>query len=113
LGLISFLLTWAIPNLFNHPIDDFSDADVIISSEKPTINIREVDEIEFKNLGTTIEVLADGATSSAGYHFRLAQFYMHTPSEHHVNGGYHLEIRMVHQGLGTSHPALRSISPLL
>ncbi|KAF2856873.1 carbonic anhydrase [Plenodomus tracheiphilus IPT5] len=76
------------------------DASVTVASEKPIMNIPEVDEVEFENLGTTIEVLANGTTSFAGSDFQLVQFHMHTPSEHHLNGEYHpLEVHMVHQGV--------------
>jgi carbonic anhydrase len=57
-------------------------------------------EVEFENLGTTIEVIVNGTTSIAGSDFQLVQFHMHTPSEHHINGEYHpLEVHMVHQGV--------------
>lgn len=89
--------------------DTIPDAGVTVAPEKPIMNIPEVDEVEFENLGTTIEVLANGTTSFAGSDFRLVQFHMHTPSEHHLNGEYHpLEIHMVHQGVGTS-PHLSSL----
>jgi carbonic anhydrase len=57
-------------------------------------------EVEFENLGTTIEVIVNGTTSIGGSDFQLVQFHMHTPSEHHINGEYHaLEVHMVHQGV--------------
>jgi carbonic anhydrase len=78
-----------------------SDASVTVAAEKPVLDIPEIEEVKFENLGTTIEVLANGTTSFAGSDFRLVQFHMHTPSEHHVNGEYHpLEVHMVHQGVG-------------
>jgi carbonic anhydrase len=43
--------------------------------------------------------LVKGNTTIAGSAFKLVQFHMHTPSEHHINGEYHpLEIHMVHEG---------------
>jgi carbonic anhydrase len=73
-------------------------------TEKPVLNIPE-QEVEFENLGTTIEVIVNGTTSVAGSDFQLVQFHMHTPSEHHLNGEYHpLEVHMVHQGVGKSTP---------
>lgn len=75
------------------------DDSVSVMTEKPVINIPE-QEVEFENLGTTIEVIVNGTTTVAGSDFRLVQFHMHTPSEHHVNGEYHpLEVHMVHQGV--------------
>ncbi|KAJ4373993.1 hypothetical protein N0V83_002732 [Neocucurbitaria cava] len=77
------------------------DDSVTVLAEKPKIDIPAVEEAEFENLGTTIEVIANGTTSVAGSDFRLVQFHMHTPSEHHLNGEYHpLEVHMVHQGVG-------------
>jgi carbonic anhydrase len=95
------------------------DASVTVAASKPIMDIPEVEEVEFENLGTTIEVLANGTsihiltttakytdsvttgtTSFAGSDFRLVQFHMHTPSEHHLNGEYHpLEVHMVHQAV--------------
>jgi carbonic anhydrase len=80
----------------------FPDASVTVLTEKPVIKIPE-QEVEFENLGTTIEVIVNGTTSIAGSDFQLVQFHMHTPSEHHINGEYHpLEVHMVHQGVGKS-----------
>jgi len=79
-----------------------SDDSVTVATDKPVLNIPE-QEVEFENLGTTIEVVVNGTTTVAGSEFQLVQFHMHTPSEHHVNGEYHpLEIHMVHQGVGKS-----------
>ena len=76
------------------------DDSVTVMTEKPSINIPE-QEVEFENLGTTIEVIVNGTTTVAGSDFQLVQFHMHTPSEHHVNGEYHpLEVHMVHQVVG-------------
>lgn len=76
------------------------DDSVTVLTEKPVLNIPE-QEVEFENLGTTIEVIVNGTTKVAGSDFQLVQFHMHTPSEHHVNGEYHpLEVHMVHQGVG-------------
>jgi carbonic anhydrase len=64
-------------------------------------------EVEFENLGTTIEVVLNGTTTIAGKEFRLMQFHMHTPSEHHVNGEYQpLEVHIVHEETGESYPAI-------
>ncbi|KAH7078864.1 alpha carbonic anhydrase [Paraphoma chrysanthemicola] len=75
------------------------DDSVTVAAEKPVLNIPE-QEVEFENLGTTIEVVVNGTTTMLGSEFQLVQFHMHTPSEHHVNGEYHpLEVHMVHQGV--------------
>ncbi|KAF1841866.1 carbonic anhydrase [Cucurbitaria berberidis CBS 394.84] len=76
------------------------DNSVTTVTQKPVLNIPEVEEVEFENLGTTIEVVTNGTTSIGGTDFRLVQFHMHTPSEHHVNGEYHpLEVHMVHEAV--------------
>ncbi|KAF1913629.1 alpha carbonic anhydrase [Ampelomyces quisqualis] len=75
------------------------DDSVTVMSEKPSLNIPP-QEVEFENLGTTIEIIVNGTTTVAGSDFQLVQFHMHTPSEHHLNGEYHpLEVHMVHQGV--------------
>ncbi|KAH4290593.1 carbonic anhydrase [Parastagonospora nodorum] len=75
------------------------DSRLTTLTEKPVLNIPE-QEVEFENLGTTIEVIVNGTTTVAGADFQLVQFHMHTPSEHHINGEYHpLEVHMVHQGV--------------
>ncbi|KAA8615049.1 Cah Carbonic anhydrase [Pyrenophora tritici-repentis] len=67
---------------------------------RPVISVPEVDSMDFLNLGSTIEVVVNGTTNYAGTDFRIKQFHMHTPSEHHINLEYYpLEIHMVHQGV--------------
>lgn len=71
-----------------------------MASVKPKLSVPPVDEAEFLNLGTTIEVKANGTTRVGETDFQLVQFHMHTPSEHHIAGEYHpLELHMVHQGV--------------
>jgi carbonic anhydrase len=76
------------------------DATVPLAAAKPQLSIPEVDEVEFENLGTTIEVITNGTTKVGDTDFQLVQFHMHTPSEHHMLGEYFpLEVHMVHQGV--------------
>ncbi|USP82618.1 uncharacterized protein yc1106_09892 [Curvularia clavata] len=76
------------------------DNTVSLASVKPQLSVPPVDEAEFLNLGTTIEVKANGTTKVGDTDFQLVQFHMHTPSEHHIGGEYHpLELHMVHQGV--------------
>ena len=75
------------------------DDQIEIAAEAPVVDIPE-QEFEFENLGTTVEVIANGTTSFAGSDFRLRQFHFHSPSEHRVNEEYFpLEIHMVHEGV--------------
>ncbi|CAI4211788.1 unnamed protein product [Parascedosporium putredinis] len=40
---------------------------------------------EIKNLGTTVEVAANGTICRHGKEYRLVQFHLHTPSEHRID----------------------------
>ena len=83
-----------------------SNATIGADADRPVVHIPE-QAVEFENLGTTIEVIVNGTTSFAGTDFRLVQFHMHTPSEHHINDEFYpLEIHMVHQGV-RKYPHLR------
>ena len=76
-----------------------SNATIGAAADRPVVDIPE-QAVEFENLGTTIEVVVNGTTSFDGTDFRLVQFHMHTPSEHHINDEYFpLEVHMVHQGV--------------
>ncbi|KAJ7473944.1 alpha carbonic anhydrase [Mycena latifolia] len=64
----------------------------------PKVEIETVEEAEFENLGTTLEVVISGKTTFEGKEFTLQQFHLHTPSEHRINEEYFpLEMHMVHQ----------------
>ncbi|RMZ72091.1 carbonic anhydrase [Pyrenophora seminiperda CCB06] len=79
------------------------DASIKLATSRPILSIPEVASMDFLNLGTTIEVVVNGTTSFAGTDYRLVQFHMHTPSEHHISDEYYpLEIHMVHQGVADS-----------
>lgn len=43
---------------------------------------------EFENLGTTVQVFAEGSATVGGVSHSLLQFHFHTPSEHHLNGEF-------------------------
>ncbi|KAF2205898.1 carbonic anhydrase [Delitschia confertaspora ATCC 74209] len=75
------------------------DETVKRATEAPKLDIPE-QEVEFENLGTTIEVIVNGTTTFAGTDFRLKQFHFHTPSEHRIGEEYFpLEMHMVHEGV--------------
>ncbi|KAI0753199.1 alpha carbonic anhydrase [Daedaleopsis nitida] len=79
------------------------DSSVPFATEAPKISFKNVEEAEFENLGSTIEVIADGTTNFAGKDFTLKQFHFHTPSEHRINDEYFpLEIHMVHEAADKS-----------
>lgn len=65
---------------------------------------------EIENLGSTLEVFANGSmTSKCGKQYALKQFHFHTPSEHHINGEYHpMEVHFVFQAAGK--PSFRFLS---
>jgi carbonic anhydrase len=79
-----------------------------LATEKPTLDIPQQNS-KFLNLNTTIEVEVNGTTTFGGNQFRLAQYHIHTPSEHRISGEYHpLEVHMVHSGVGKSHSTPRT-----
>ncbi|ODH45608.1 hypothetical protein GX48_08314 [Paracoccidioides brasiliensis] len=56
-------------------------------------------DVKFKNLNTTVEVILEGTAMVNGSEFLLKQFHFHTPSEHTFLGEkYPAEIHMVHIG---------------
>lgn len=69
--------------------------------EVPQLDFGALESAEFENLGTTIEVVMPAGratTTLAGTRFGLAQFHLHTPSEHRIDGEYFpLEMHMVHE----------------
>lgn len=51
---------------------------------------------ELKNLGTTLEVVANGTLIDRNKTYSLLQFHFHTPSEHRINDEYYpLEVHFV------------------
>ncbi|KAK0389242.1 hypothetical protein NLU13_2817 [Sarocladium strictum] len=58
---------------------------------------------ELLNLGTTLEVEANGTMALKNKTYSLAQFHFHTPSEHRMNGEYFpMEIHFVFQAADES-----------
>jgi carbonic anhydrase len=56
---------------------------------------------ELLNLGTTLEVEANGTLALNDKAYNLAQFHFHTPSEHRMDGEYFpMEIHFVFQAAG-------------
>jgi carbonic anhydrase len=56
---------------------------------------------EFLNLGTTLEVLANGSMSLDDEDYSLVQYHIHTPSEHRINEEYYpMEVHFVFQAKG-------------
>ncbi|KAF1958708.1 carbonic anhydrase, partial [Byssothecium circinans] len=75
------------------------DSQIKPAASKPVLNIPN-GPVEFENLGSTIEVVVNGTTTFDGKQFQLAQFHIHTPSEHRINREYSpLEVHMVHKGV--------------
>jgi carbonic anhydrase len=72
--------------------------DIQKATEAPKCDFPSVQEAEFENLGTTLETVVEGTTNFGGKDFKLAQFHLHTPSEHRINDEYFpLEMHMVHE----------------
>lgn len=68
-------------------------------SQKPQPSYGTVQNVEFKNLGSTIEVLlGTPKLNFEGVDYTLLQFHFHTPSEHHYQKEhYPLEAHFVHE----------------
>jgi len=74
------------------------DRSIQLATVAPKITIENVEEAEFENLGTTVEVIVNGTTAVGDKVFNLKQFHFHTPSEHRINEEYFpLEVHMVHE----------------
>ncbi|KAF9634722.1 hypothetical protein BFW01_g5617 [Lasiodiplodia theobromae] len=79
------------------------DDTVALATEAPSIDIANVEAAEFENLGTTLETIVNGTTTLGGQDFSLAQFHLHTPSEHRIGDEYFpLEMHMVHEAADDS-----------
>lgn len=69
--------------------------------EVPQLDFAALKSAEFENLGSTIEVVmpaGNATTTLDGTRFGLAQFHLHTPSEHRIDDEYFpLEMHMVHE----------------
>ncbi|KAJ7362864.1 alpha carbonic anhydrase [Mycena albidolilacea] len=79
------------------------DDSVPKAKSAPKVVVENVEEAEFENLGTTLEVVVSGTTTYEGIEFGLKQFHIHTPSEHRIKDEYFpLEIHMVHQAADES-----------
>jgi carbonic anhydrase len=80
------------------------DNTIQLAKEPPKVSIPNITAAELINLGTTVEVVANGTTRFGGKLFSLRQFHFHTPSEHRVSEEhYPLEVHMVHEAAGNSH----------
>jgi carbonic anhydrase len=83
------------------PIDMVQGAFSVIPASDLTIDVPDfTNGTEFENLGTTVEVIAQGGTMLvAGVEHTLQQFHFHLPSEHLDNGmSRAMEMHMVWEG---------------
>ncbi|KAK1980240.1 tat pathway signal sequence [Colletotrichum cereale] len=83
------------------PIDMVAGAFNVIPGSAINLAIPDMTEgTEFENLGTTVEVIANGGTMQvAGSNFTLQQFHFHMPSEHLDSGkSMVMEMHMVFEG---------------
>ncbi|KAM5435043.1 hypothetical protein McanMca71_002594 [Microsporum canis] len=62
------------------------------------VDIPTIRNTDFENLGSTVEVVANGTLKVKNNVYKLAQFHFHTPSEHRVDEEYSpMEIHFVFQ----------------
>lgn len=77
------------------------DSTIEKATSPPKIHIAKIEHAKFENLGTTVEVIANGTTEFGNKTFNLKQFHFHSPSEHRINEEHFpLEMHMVHQFTG-------------
>uniref|UniRef100_A0A8H7TN13 Carbonic anhydrase n=1 Tax=Bionectria ochroleuca TaxID=29856 RepID=A0A8H7TN13_BIOOC len=89
---------------FQSPINLNSSIPVAPGNHGLTLNITSYPEgVELENLGTTLEVPANGTFTTADNTYSLAQFHFHTPSEHRIDLEYHpMELHFVFQAADKS-----------
>jgi carbonic anhydrase len=64
-------------------------------------DVQNLPEGELENLGTTLEVRANGSLALGDKAYSLAQFHFHTPSEHRIADEYFpMEVHFVFQAAG-------------
>lgn len=87
---------------FQSPINLNSSIRVAPGNRGLTFNITSYPEgAELENLGTTLEVPANGTFTIADNTYNLAQFHFHTPSEHRIDlEHYPMELHFVFQAAG-------------
>ncbi|KAF8848927.1 carbonic anhydrase [Acephala macrosclerotiorum] len=96
------------------PIDVTNTSTTLVAAGEVKITIPDIQEAEFENLGTTVEVVMEGKGGKTvipgGKEFELKQFHFHSPSEHTIEGEYFpLEMHMVHQSAEDSTLAVVSV----
>lgn len=70
----------------------------VIAGSGFVLNIPNVAEAEFENLGSTVEVIVNGTFTHGGETYTLKQFHFHTPSEHRLDDESHaMEVHFVTQ----------------
>ncbi|KAL2264594.1 hypothetical protein VTJ83DRAFT_7104 [Remersonia thermophila] len=80
------------------PIDMVENVFTLVDGTSVELAVNDMpDGAEFENLGTTVEVIAQGGTlQTSGKEFELKQFHFHLPSEHLDNGtSQAMEMHMV------------------
>jgi carbonic anhydrase len=69
-------------NIMSHNITKVPGSTLELSIEKSRPGA------PISNLGSTVEVAANGSFLRSGKVYKLKQFHFHTPSEHHLNSEY-------------------------
>lgn len=77
------------------------DTSIGLATEKVVLNIPDVPNAKFENLGTNVEVVVNGTLHVGQKEYILEQFHFHTPSEHRIfEEFYPMEVHFVFQASG-------------
>ncbi|KLU81219.1 carbonate dehydratase [Magnaporthiopsis poae ATCC 64411] len=81
------------------PINVFTKTHKSVDGSSLDFNIQSYDNgADLVNLGSTLEVIANGSLKLDSKDYKLAQFHFHTPSEHHIDDEhYPAEVHFVFQ----------------
>jgi carbonic anhydrase len=91
--------------MYQSPIDIGNSSGTSIASGKSIrLSIPDYPNgAKFENLGTNVEVIANGTLVDGGKTYALAQFHFHTPGEHRVNNEFYpMEMHFVFEAAGTT-----------
>jgi len=90
--------------MYQSPIDiGNSSGNSVVSGKSIQLSVPDCPHgAKFENLGTNVEVVANGTLVDVAKTYALAQFHFHTPSEHRIDDEhYAMEMHVVFEVAGT------------